>query len=104
MEPLPLLNEQIPTAPLDTSHSNNIPSLKQDANLALLDQLFPEQKREDKTVKQTRAILGGLTEKFSMDELQEVISLFQYLTDTWLDTYEREVFDGKTLQELLNLG
>lgn len=70
----------------------------------LLNKLFPEQKREDKTIKQARTILGGLIDKFSSEELQEVIILLQYLTETWLDMYEKELFNGKTLNELLNCG
>lgn len=88
----------------DIVHSNNNTSLKQNASFALLNQLFPEQKREDKIVKQTRAILGSLISKFSTDELQEIIILFQYLSESWLNMYERDLFNGKTLQELLNLG
>ena len=86
------------TLPHNASLSN------QDSTETLLNSLFPDQKREDKTIKQARAILGNLTEKFSMDELQQIIILFQYLSESWLDMYERELFDGKTLQELLNLG
>ncbi len=90
--------------PASTSHSNNKPTLKQDATTALLSQIFPEQNREDKSIKQARIILGSLLEKFSTDELQETVILLQYLTESWLDMYERELFDGMTLNELLNLG
>lgn len=115
-QPLPLFIEQEYTPdqidatqtqeinPPNTSYSNDTSSLKQDASIALLDQLFPEQKLEDKSMKQARIILAGLTKQFSNEELQEIISIFQYLTESWLDMYEREIFDGKTLQELLNLG
>ncbi len=109
--PLPkslLLNTNIPQTQLKVpsviSPAQDTSPSKQETTLALLDQLFPDQKREDKTIKQARAILGNLTEKFSMEELQEIIILFQYLTESWLDMFERELFDGKTLQELLNLG
>ncbi|OGK59327.1 hypothetical protein A3I56_02440 [Candidatus Roizmanbacteria bacterium RIFCSPLOWO2_02_FULL_43_10] len=87
-----------------TPHSNVKPTLKQDTTAALLSQIFPEQNREDKTIKQARVILGGLLEKFSTDELQETVILLQYLTESWLDMYERELFDEMTLNELLNLG
>ncbi len=78
--------------------------LEQDSKLALLNQLFPEQKYEDKSVKQARAILGDLTRKFSAEELQQIMVLLQYLTESWLDRYERDLFNGKTLNELLNNG
>lgn len=98
---IPQTQGKIPSVSLP---SYSISSSKQDSTEALLNSLFPDQKREDKTIKQARAILGNLTEKFSMDELREIIILFQYLTESWLDMFERELFDGKTLQELLNLG
>lgn len=90
-----------PSSPI---YSNIKPTLKQDTTAALLSQIFPEQNREDKTIKHARAILGELLEKFTTDELQETIILLQYLTESWLDMYERELFDGMTLNELLNLG
>ena len=91
-------------APKAKEVKNSSVSSSQEISTALLNQLFPEQKREDKTIKQARAILGGLTEKFSSSELQEIISLSQYLTESWLDMWERELFEGKTLEELLNSG
>lgn len=37
----------------------------------------------------------------SEDELQKTVTEFQYLSDVWLDEVERELFGGKTLNELL---
>ncbi|KKP87931.1 MAG: hypothetical protein UR93_C0027G0008, partial [Berkelbacteria bacterium GW2011_GWA2_35_9] len=35
-------------------------------------------------------------------ELNDVITEVEYLTESWLDEYERNIFDGLTLQELLH--
>lgn len=85
------LKEQHPSPPPSTTQK-------------MLDKLFPEQQKQEKTIKQTRAILGNLLQEFKQEELEEVITLLQYLTESWLDVYERDLFDGMTLNELLNLG
>lgn len=67
-----------------------------------LDDLFPEQKHEDKTIKRTKELLGNLVNKFSDYEIQTIATEIEYLCETWLDTYERTIFKGQTLNELLN--
>lgn len=66
-----------------------------------LETLFPEQKF-DKTIQKAREILGLLANEFTPEQLKDVVMEIQYLTDSWLDEYERELFNGKTLRELLH--
>lgn len=35
------------------------------------------------------------------DEIQTIVSEFQYLVDIWLNTVEQQLFEDKTLDELL---
>ena len=35
------------------------------------------------------------------EELEETILKIRHLIELWLDSFEREIFEGKTLQELL---
>lgn len=67
-----------------------------------LDEMFPEQEYAEKSLKQAKAVLGDLAKDFSTDELKNIVSEIQFLVETWLDDYEREVFDGLTLRELLH--
>ena len=67
-----------------------------------LNDLFPEQQREEKTVQKAKNILGDLAKEFTHDQLRDVISEIQYLTDSWLDDFERKIFKGLTLNELLH--
>ena len=67
-----------------------------------LNALFPEQQREEKTIQKAKNILGDLTKEFTHDQLRDVISEIQYLTDSWLDDFERKIFKGLTLNELLH--
>lgn len=113
METLPIITHQVFNNPIPQVFSNVSKTNSQkdyslssdkEVSITLLNQLFPDQKREDKNVKQVKSILGDLTETFSLEELQEIISLSQYLTESWLDMWEKELFDGQTLYELLNGG
>lgn len=56
--------------------------------------------RSEKLYK-AREILGELANEYSDDELWKIVTEIQFLTDCWLDEFEREIFDGKTLSELL---
>lgn len=38
----------------------------------------------------------------SDDELQTTIVELQYLIEIWLDSVEKQIFEGKTLEELLS--
>lgn len=69
-----------------------------------LDKMFPEQQREDKTLRKAKEILGRLSEKLTLEQIQTIITEVQYLCDSWLDSYERKQFNGLTLNELLNNG
>lgn len=67
-----------------------------------LAQLFPEQKYEEKRLKQTKDALGLLGYELSAIELETVVMEVEFLTETWLDEFERQIFKGLTLQELLH--
>lgn len=67
-----------------------------------LDDLFPEQKVEEKNIQRAREILGDLAAELTPAQLKDAIVETQYLVSTWLDDFEREIFKGKTLQELLH--
>lgn len=67
-----------------------------------LDNIFPEQQREEKEIRQTKEILGVLADEFTQKQLRDVLAEVQYLAESWLDCFEREIFRGKTLQELLH--
>lgn len=62
--------------------------------------LFPEPQEESK-VEKARAVLGEVVKDLPDEELANYLTLFQYLMEGWLDQYEKELFNGLTLQELL---
>jgi len=93
-----ILNEVTPKPPSERSQfAPASQSISQS-----LDQLFPEQQVEDKKLQEARKILGETANKFTKEQLKDVITEVQYLVSTWLDEYERDLFDGLTLNEFLH--
>lgn len=67
-----------------------------------LDVMFPEQKHQDKDLIKTKEVLGELSESFTDLQLKEIITDVDFLVENWLDEFEQEIFEGKTLKELLH--
>lgn len=67
-----------------------------------LDVMFPEQKRQDKELSKVREALGELASQFSDAEIREIIADMDYLVTQWLDDFERTLFDGQALKELIH--
>lgn len=67
-----------------------------------LNDLFPEQQYDEKDIKKTKEILGQLADDLSPELLSEAVAEMQFLAKSWLDEFEKNIFDGKTLNELLN--
>lgn len=67
----------------------------------VLNSIFPGQSEENKIIK-IRRILGETAISLSDEQIQCIVSEFQFLIESWLDEYERNVFSGITLKEVLN--
>ena len=67
-----------------------------------LDEMFPEQERYSKEIKVAKQILGEIADEFTPEELKDLVTEIQFLCESWLDDFERTVFDGQTLKELLH--
>ena len=68
-----------------------------------LNTIFPEKAEENRTTR-TRRLLGETAKTLSDEQIECINAEFQFLIDTWLDEFEKEVFIGKTLKEVLNEG
>jgi len=80
-------------------------ALKFKQNLTItesLDVMFPEQKRQDKDLFKAKEALGELAKQFSEVELKEIITDVDFIVESWLDYFERDLFKGKTMKELLH--
>lgn len=66
-----------------------------------LSTLIPNKTEEDK-VNRMRKHLGDMSKLFSDAQVETIMTEFQFLIDSWLDEYEKDVFSGMTLKEVLN--
>lgn len=67
-----------------------------------LDDLFPEQQYEEKDLKEAKELLGKLAREYTTEDLRGAIIEIQYLAQAWLDDFERSIFKGLTLKEVLH--
>ncbi len=63
-----------------------------------LNEMFPEQQHEDKTVKKAREVLG---ENYTLEQTKELMASYEFIIQKWLEEYEKSIFNNKTLKELL---
>jgi outer membrane protein OmpA-like peptidoglycan-associated protein len=94
----PLVEVLSNSAPLTVEPPKEIPQTIQNS----LDNLFPEQKYEDKDIQKAKQILGKIADQLNGDQIRDVVTEVNYLVNTWLDDYEKDIFDGQTLMELLH--
>ena len=65
----------------------------------LLSTFLPELPEQTKLSK-ARQILGEQGRNITDDQLETFIAQFEFLLNCWLDSYEKQLFTGKTLKEL----
>jgi len=93
-----VLNEITPRTQQEIiHHQNKSKSIKKS-----LDQLFPEQEYEEKNLQKVKEVLGTVAHEMSLEELKVAVTEVQFLVETWLDDFERGIFNGLTLKELLH--
>lgn len=68
-----------------------------------LDTIFNYDKAESKIVN-ARKILGEVAASLTDSELQTYLTEFEFLLDCWMDEFERQIFNNKTLRETLREG
>lgn len=60
--------------------------------------ISPEEAKESKDIQQAKELLG---DQYTTEEIKEVITLFEYLIQNWTEEYEKIIFEGKTLKEII---
>lgn len=68
-----------------------------------LNQYFDDQNQQQRAVEEARDILGESATPLTDEELYDLTNEMQFLVDTWIEEFGRDVFDGKTLKDLLQL-
>lgn len=69
-----------------------------------LNQLFVERDSKQKALLEARNLLGKREEELTDEEVTNLATEVQYLVDAWLEEFERNVYGGKTLNEIFNLN
>lgn len=62
--------------------------------------IFPTEQQENKVLK-ARKILGEVAKNVTDEEIEVSLTKFEYLITAWLDEFERQNFEGKTLHEIV---
>lgn len=70
---------------------------------AAVNNIFPLSSEENKTLRMRKA-LRNTAQSLSNEQIETITTQFQFLIDSWMDEFEKEVFSGLTLKEVLNEG
>ena len=68
-----------------------------------LQRIFPGSK-EESLIQRVRKIMGNDVAMLTDNVLGRYLTEYQSLIDMWIDSYEKGVFDGKSLQQYLKEG
>lgn len=94
-----MLNKVENNNPQTTTPRFNLNNIPQSAGLSnSINEMFPEQNHEDNAVLKAKQVLG---DKYSTEEVKSMLASYEYLVSTWLEEYEKKIFNKKTLKELL---
>lgn len=63
---------------------------------------FISQSNKENQIEKSRRILGEVASNLSDDDLQIFITEIQCLINSWFDQYEKQIFNGQTLRQILN--
>lgn len=85
---------------INSSKTSFVPNPQEELG-NILNSILPQQSEETK-ITRTRKALGKTAEAFSDEQIETIVTEFQFLIDTWLDEFEKDVFNGMTLKEVLN--
>ena len=95
-------NEFVNYAPTNTPQYSASSSLEnQQGVYDQLNQLFEDKEKKQRTIAEAKEILGDSAQSLTDDQVYDLVNEIQFLTDTWIEEFEQKVFDGKTLNELL---
>lgn len=65
-----------------------------------LNKFFNEKDHDQVELIEAREILGENANNFTDDQIQDLISNIRYLVGSWVEDFERHIFEGKTFDEV----
>ncbi len=105
LEKTVISNQGLSSLPLDNPSSLPAPTnqASPQGTYEKLNQLFVEQDQQKNVTLEAREILGESAKDLSDSQVYDLVNEVQYLVDSWLEEYERKLFEGKTLEEVMGL-
>ncbi len=97
------INTSKPSIPPEDRRVELTPYNPQKTLESTLNSILPDSQEENKLMK-ARKIMGETIKDVPDEQLQVFVTELQYLIDTFLDNFEKQVFDGLTLKQLLREG
>ncbi len=67
-----------------------------------LNRVLVEQEYKDKEIQKALSTLGESATNLTEEQVKDLLTEMQFLVSSWLDDYERRIFNGVTLQELMH--
>lgn len=78
-----------------------LPRVEKQGSYEKLNEIFEDQTSQQIRVLEARETLGESAKELTDDQVFELVTNVQYLVDIWEEEFEKAIFDGKTLKELL---
>lgn len=85
----------------DITSSNDLPQKQNTYDQ--LNQFLNQEDVQKKVIQEARDILGDSADTLTDEQVFDLVNEVQYLVDTWLEEFEKQTFDGKTLDQVLGL-
>lgn len=84
---------------------NNLdqPRQAQEGIYEKINNIFSKQDSREKEILETRTLIEHYSSQFSDTDILTLNAEAQLLIEAWLDQFEKEIFDGMTLRELLHM-
>lgn len=95
----PLNNQEHFSLP---SPSSEFPK-KQQGIYDQLNNFLGEQDQQQKAIQEARDILGESARDLNDEQVFDLANEVQFLVDSWLEEFERDIFEGKSLEELIKI-
>lgn len=68
-----------------------------------VNQFFNETDEEKEEINQARQILGEKAKDLNDGQIKDLICNVEYLVDSWIEEFEKSIFEGKTFNEVFQI-
>ena len=62
--------------------------------------LVPQTYVPEKDIAEARETLGDVAKNMTDEQIRDQLACISYLVESWMEEYERKIFNGKTINEM----